>query len=484
MSKSRSPYAGATRKHLARAEREALLQKWVIAVTIGIAVLVVGLLGWGWLDQNVIQPSRPAAKVGSVEISIGQFQKAVKYQRLQMIEQLFQLNQYVQLAQAFGADAQTLQYYQQQAGSLGAQLEQPDTLGRQILDNLIDEALVRQEAAKRGITVSPEELEKELQEAFGYYVNGTPTPSPTSTLAPSLTPSPTATTDPKFTPTATFTATVETTATVIATATPPVTATATATRGPTETPQPTATPYTITGFNKRKSDYIADLTRNTGFTETDLRALTEYNILRRKLQETEEVAKTVKTARVRHILIKIEDETKPESVAAAEAIAKDIIKQLQDGTATFADLAKTLSTDTSNKDTGGDLGTQEEGYFVAEFGAIAFDTNNIGLYPQPVKTQFGFHVIEVLEHGTRDLTEDEIKSKQSDQFSAWLGEQRANTELVTEYNWALYIPSRPSVQDVIDSRPTDTPEPTAVTATAAAAAAATQTSAAAATATP
>jgi parvulin-like peptidyl-prolyl isomerase len=450
MSKSRPPHAGVTRKHLARAEREALLQRWIVGVTIGLAVVVVGLLVWGWLDQNVIQPGRPAAKVGSVEISIGRFQKAVKYQRLQMIEQLFQINQYVQLAQSFGADAQTLQYYQQQYSSLSAQLEQPDTIGRQVLDSLIDEEIVRQEAAKRGITVSPEELEKELQQAFGYYVNGTPTPRPTLTLAPSLTPSQTATLDPKFTPTATLEAT----------ATTPVTATATATTGPTETPRPTATPFTIDGFNKRKADYVADLTRNTGLTESDLRELTEYQILRRKLQETEQVDKTVKTAHVRHILIKIEDETNPDSVAAAEAIAKGIIIELQRGEDTFENLAKIFSADTSNKDTGGDLGTQDDGYFVSEFNTVAFDTNNNGLYPTPVKTSFGFHIIEVLEHGTRDLSEDEITSKQSEQFNNWLREQRTNTELVTEYDWALYVPNHPTVQEVIDSRPTNTPEPT------------------------
>src|SRR6185436_20882049 len=126
------------------------------------------------------------------------------------------------------------------------------------------------------------------------------------------------------------------------------------------------------------------------------------------------------------------------------------------GGADFAALAAQYSTDTSNKDQGGDLGTQEEGYFVEEFDAVAF-TAPVGLFPEPVKTSFGYHVIEVLEHGTRKLDETEIEQKRTEKMTDWLTEQRKNPDLVVEFDWEPHVPDRPSIQEVIDALPTPTP---------------------------
>lgn len=448
MTKSRPPQVHVTRKHLARAEREALLQRWVIGATIGVVVLIVGLLAWAWVDQTILEPRKPVASVGGVQITVEQFQKAVKYRRVQMVNQLMQLNQYVQLAQSFGADANTIQYYQQQAQTIDSQLSQPDVIGRQALDGLIDEQIVRQEAARRNITVSAAEIDTELQKSLNYYPNGTPTPGPTSTLAPTDTPAPTETPDPKLTPT------------VTATATEVPSATPTATAGPSPTPFPSATPYTLEGFNTRRADLIANLTKLTGMSEADYRDLIEFDLLVKKLQATyTDVPKTIKTVHARHILIKIDDQKDPAKVAAAEAIAKDIISQLQKG-ANFADLAKKYSIDTSNKDKGGDLGTQDDGTYVAEFNKVVFDEANKGLYPTPVQSQFGFHIIDILEHGTRTLTDTEYSQKQQTAYNAWLSQQKADTKLVNELDWQTHVPTHPDVTDVINSQPSPTPGPT------------------------
>ena len=85
--------------------------------------------------------------------------------------------------------------------------------------------------------------------------------------------------------------------------------------------------------------------------------------------------------RARHILVKTEEE------------AKDVIKKL-DGGAKFEDLAKEKSSDGSAGD-GGDLGYFGPGQMVPEFEKQAF-TLDVGQYTkEPVKTQFGFHVIKV-----------------------------------------------------------------------------------------
>jgi foldase protein PrsA len=85
----------------------------------------------------------------------------------------------------------------------------------------------------------------------------------------------------------------------------------------------------------------------------------------------------------RHILVATEDE------------AKAIKKQLDAG-ADFATLAKEKSTDPSAKENGGDLGTNPRGKMVPEFDAVVFNLKKNEI-SQPFKSQFGWHVAQVLD---------------------------------------------------------------------------------------
>lgn len=77
-----------------------------------------------------------------------------------------------------------------------------------------------------------------------------------------------------------------------------------------------------------------------------------------------------------------------------EAKCNDIIKELNGG-AEFADLAKQHSSCPSGND-GGNLGTFGRGQMVPEFDTACFD-GNVGDVQGPIKTQFGFHVVQVTE---------------------------------------------------------------------------------------
>ncbi|MEL6444209.1 MAG: peptidyl-prolyl cis-trans isomerase [Bacteroidota bacterium] len=94
------------------------------------------------------------------------------------------------------------------------------------------------------------------------------------------------------------------------------------------------------------------------------------------------------TVRARHILVQ------------EEAGARNLLVELENGT-TFEDLAAQHSTDTSNKDRGGDLGWFGEGRMVPEFQAAAFAAP-VGEVVGPVQTQFGYHLIRVDARATRD----------------------------------------------------------------------------------
>jgi peptidyl-prolyl cis-trans isomerase C len=81
-------------------------------------------------------------------------------------------------------------------------------------------------------------------------------------------------------------------------------------------------------------------------------------------------------------------------LVADEAVAKEIIKQLQGG-ADFAALAKEKSTDPSAQSNAGDLGYFRREMMVPEFAEVAFTLEPGTTSSEPVKTQFGWHVIKV-----------------------------------------------------------------------------------------
>jgi peptidyl-prolyl cis-trans isomerase C len=115
----------------------------------------------------------------------------------------------------------------------------------------------------------------------------------------------------------------------------------------------------------------------------------------------------------RHILVESEDE------------AKAINEQLKAG-ADFATLAKEKSKDPGAAD-GGDLGYFVKGQMVPEFSEVAFK-----MYPgqvsNPVKTQFGWHIIKVEDRRTRPMPEFE---KVKDQIANYVA-RRSQTEFIAQ----------------------------------------------------
>jgi peptidyl-prolyl cis-trans isomerase C len=91
--------------------------------------------------------------------------------------------------------------------------------------------------------------------------------------------------------------------------------------------------------------------------------------------------------------------TEPEALAKAQ----DIRKRLLAG-ADFATVAKAESDDTGSGASGGSLGTFTKGRMVPAFEQAAF-SQPVGQLGEPVKTQFGYHIIKVEEHSAKTLDE-------------------------------------------------------------------------------
>ena len=98
--------------------------------------------------------------------------------------------------------------------------------------------------------------------------------------------------------------------------------------------------------------------------------------------------------RATHILLKTEGKS-PEESEKIKARATDLLLQARKG-ADFAALAKKNSEDTVSAVNGGDLGLFARGAMVPEFDQAAF-TLGVGAVSDLVKTQFGYHIIKVLE---------------------------------------------------------------------------------------
>jgi len=96
----------------------------------------------------------------------------------------------------------------------------------------------------------------------------------------------------------------------------------------------------------------------------------------------------------------------------------------------FAALAAQYSIDTSNKDTGGDLGWFPRGAMVTEFENAAFSMEP-GQTSELVQTQFGYHIIFVFGKETRPLEGDALAQVQQQNFNNWFGTEMGNATLET-----------------------------------------------------
>jgi peptidyl-prolyl cis-trans isomerase D len=112
---------------------------------------------------------------------------------------------------------------------------------------------------------------------------------------------------------------------------------------------------------------------------------------------------------VEHILFKTIGKTDAE-VEEIRKKAEDVLKQAKKG-ANFEELAKKYSEDDGTKEKGGDLGWIVEGQTVPEFQKVAFSEPK-GAISDLVKTQYGFHIIKVLDRETAHTkTFEEVRSQ-------------------------------------------------------------------------
>ncbi len=426
MAKTSKPSAS-SKKHLARLEIERRQTRLIRNIAIGVIASVILVLIYGYLDLNYLQLRQPVAKIGDTVVTTREFQMRVRLTRQQLINRYVQIYQF---AQVFGIDPSTDQNFSSQISQIQAQMNSPETLGQNVLDQVINEALIRQECARRGITVSPEEISAKIRGFFNYYPNGSPTPTitPTDVVEPTFSPEQLALVTLTPTPTQAPTRTPAPTPTLVAnaTATPVPSAT------PTYTPVPTATPYTAEGY---QSEYDKSLEnyKKLGMTEKDFSNLFENQIYRQKLYDlvTADVPHEEDMVWARHILV------------ADEATAKKVYLRLLNG-GDFSIIAAEVSTDPGTKDKGGDLGWFGKGQMIPEFEKPAFDLK-VGQISEPIQSTYGWHIIQVLGHEMRPLTASQYQTAKDQAFNDFLAKLKSETQVETFDIWKNRVPAEPTL---------------------------------------
>jgi len=390
---------------------------------IAFLLLLAAIIGWGVLNQTVLAARKPVAKVNGEVITVAQFQKRVRFQRA---ADIMRIEDFADNLHMLLQNPMLLSYYGPQLQTWMNELapENATQLGQKVLTALIEETLIIQKAKEMGITVTEEDVTKALQEAWGYYPNGTPTPKAVPTSIPTATLSPTqlALVSPTPTPTE-----------APPTPTPSVSPTPTATMPP-ETPSPTPTPYTEEGFRKSFQQYVDRMHELAGLTEEDLREIMRAQLYRQKLYEaiTADVPRTQEQVWARHILVKDEE------------TAQKVRQQLLDGE-DWNKLVEEYSQDPGTKERGGDLGWFGRGQMIKPFEDAAFSLD-IGEISEPVQTQYGWHIIQVLGHEDRPLAEYEYQQQQLQAFQNWLEKVKAEATIETYDDvWQQMVPTEPTL---------------------------------------
>ena len=178
-------------------------------------------------------------------------------------------------------------------------------------------------------------------------------------------------------------------------------------------------------FEARKDDFLIPEKRKIRYVLIDVDAMRAKAVVpaadvERAYNDNFELYSTPDQVRASHILLK----TEAKDEAAVRARAEALLKQARAG-ADFAQLATKNSEDEGTAPKGGDLDYFGRGRMVPEFDEAAFALQ-AGQISDLVKTQYGFHIIKVVEKKpgtTRTL--DEVRPQLTDQLSFQLAQTQA-----------------------------------------------------------
>lgn len=427
-----------TRGGMHRVERAERQQRLLIIGAVAVISLVIFLVVGGSIFETYLRPKQPIATVGDEVITIGEFEARVRYERLQWI---FRYSQAQDTLELLGDNPEFASQVQQQMTQISYILD-PVPFADRILNQLIDERLIRQEAQRRGIVVTEEEINEAVLARYSFFPNGTPTLNPTETIQATSTLSTTQYAIMTSTPTATITPTITP---IIEVTSGIFTLTPTPTEGDTPTPEATATggipTFTPTVMTTQimGDSMLTELAIfvDMGFDEAELRKLHEFDLYRQRLSDalSADVERDQEQVWVRHILVEDEE------------AALDVLNRLEKGE-NWAELVEELSINQTSKLQGGDLGWfadyPQEPDYTQDFMDAAFGLK-IGGISAPIESPSGWHIIQILGKEIRQLSLNELNQINQNIFLEFVDSLHADTEISIVSNWQARVPDQPDV---------------------------------------
>ncbi len=395
----RTPTEQLTRKQLSRVEKETRMKRLLIWGVSVVGILIVGVLGYGVVAEMIIEPREPVAIVGESPITTAEFQDRVKFRRLQLRNQLVYLYQQQQAlpAQDSGSDSQSFQeYIQGQISTLESQLapENAEAIGEQVLDQMIQEELVKQEAKRRNIEVLPGEVQDEIHAGFGYDPDATPAPA----------------------------------------VSPPLTSTESLTTSQ-PTPAPTPTQMTEADFDELYNRYMREGLRPIGISEQQYRSWIEASLLVEKLQQDmgDTLPGEAEQVKLRFLSV------------SSEERANELAQRLEEGE-DFQDLADEIEADEEDPGYTNELDWLPRDLLESQLGEevadVAFSLE-VGDHSQPItlgEQGQSYYILVVAGREVRELEETAKEQLAQAAFQSWLDAQQS---LVERRSIENRVPTRP-----------------------------------------
>jgi peptidyl-prolyl cis-trans isomerase D len=165
-------------------------------------------------------------------------------------------------------------------------------------------------------------------------------------------------------------------------------------------------------FEKNKTKYQEPERRSVRYALLDVNRIKQATVisdeeLNRLYNRDKTQFQVPNRVHVQHILLFTRGKNTEAEITEVQKRAEEVLKEVKKG-GKFEDLAKKYSEDTQTKEKGGDLGWIVQGQTVASFEKAAFSTPK-GATSDVVKTEYGFHIIKVLDKETaHTLPLDEV----------------------------------------------------------------------------
>ncbi|CAN5758565.1 peptidylprolyl isomerase [soil metagenome] len=447
------------KRRVSRKERDDRRTRFLYISLTVLGVLAITLLSASALDEYFLKPRKVLATVEGDDITRRDYWK---YQSHSLLNQAIE---YQQFAQFF--EGQQQQQYIALSQQAMAQLDTvwgSTSVDETTLSRMIDDKVIVQSIGSLGLSIESGEVDEYVDEQFADPAAPISSPTPTQTFIPERAEWATQTAEAQVVPASPEAGGGSPIPVEDASPVPvasPVTGSPAASGSPDSSGSPVVAASPVASATStvgpedaratsqaNQENYSDDFLADSHMSMGDYKRLVaEPSLARDKVNAhfAAELGQSAEQVHARHILI------------GTQELAAQIYDQLQTNPELFPDFAQESSIDDGTAVNGGDLGWFPRGIMVVQFEDVAFGLSP-GDIAEPFQTEFGWHIIQVLDRDSdRALTDTQITQSSQAMVDRWLQAQRQTLEISAD----IEPTPTPSLAQFVP--PADAPDPPAPT---------------------